>query len=99
MKNSSVHVFDYNQLYQRRRKSSHSMSMIKYATKPFWFKTLWGILIVSCLAVGLLISVEQAKADQVASPTLPGVYATVIYTEPINVRSGPSTVHYPIVGR
>jgi uncharacterized protein YraI len=25
--------------------------------------------------------------------------ATVIYTEPINVRGGPSTVNYPIVGR
>jgi len=28
-----------------------------------------------------------------------GTLVTVIYTEPINVRGGPSTVYYPIVGR
>jgi uncharacterized protein YraI len=28
-----------------------------------------------------------------------GVFVTVTYSEPINVRGGPSTVYYPIVGR
>ena len=72
--------------------------MIKYVIIRFWFKTLWGILVLASLSVGLFFSVRQAKAFQVATATLPGVYATVVYTEPINVRSGPNTVHYPIVG-
>jgi len=39
--------------------------------------------------------VEAYEDAQVQS----GVFVTVIYSEPINVRGGPSTVYYPIVGR
>ncbi|HJS18386.1 MAG TPA: SH3 domain-containing protein [Anaerolineales bacterium] len=28
-----------------------------------------------------------------------GVFVTVTYTDPINIRSGPSTVNYPIIGQ
>lgn len=69
-----------------------------YAMKRIWFKTMLGALVVAGLSVGTLFSVKQAEAYQVAS-TLSGIYITVTYSDPINVRGGPSTVHYPIVGR
>lgn len=50
------------------------------------------------LGVGTLLSPNQAEAYQEAS-TPAGVLATVIYAEQINVRSGPSTVNYPIIGQ
>ncbi len=70
-----------------------------YELKRFWFKSLWGVLLMIGLSVGSLLSVKQAQAYQVApTATLPGIYATVTYSEPINVRGGPSTVQYPRVG-
>jgi len=66
--------------------------------KRFWFKSILGIFIVAGLGVGTLFSVKQAEAFQDAS-TPSGTYVTVTYSDPINVRGGPSTVHYPIVGR
>ncbi len=66
--------------------------------KRFWFKTILGVCVVAGLGVGTLLSEKQAEAYQVASTPL-GIYATVTYADPINVRGGPSTVHYPIVGR
>lgn len=46
----------------------------------------------------MLFATDQAQAWQEAF-VQSDVYATVIYTDPINVRGGPSTVFYPIVGR
>ncbi len=70
-----------------------------YAVKRFWFKIFLGVLTVSGLGLGTFLAANQVEAYQ-DPPTPPGVYATVIYTEPINVRGGPSTVHYPdIIGR
>jgi uncharacterized protein YraI len=66
--------------------------------KRFWFKTILGIFVVAGLSGGTLFSVKQAEAYQDA-PTPSGTYVTVTYSDPINVRGGPSTVHYPIVGR
>ena len=66
--------------------------------KRFWFKTILGVLVVAGLVVGTLFSVKQAEAYQDA-PTPSGLYVTVTYTDSINVRGGPSTVYYPIVGR
>jgi hypothetical protein len=65
-----------------------------YAMKRFWFKTLWWALAVSGLGAGMLVGVKQVQAYQGSS-----ISATVIYSEPINVRGGPSTVYYPIIGR
>jgi len=65
----------------------------------FWFKTIIGVLLISGLSVGTLFSVKQAEAYQDASTPPSGVYATVTYSDQINVRGGPSTVHYPIVGQ
>ena len=66
----------------------------------FWFKTIFGVLAVVGLSIGTLFSAKQAEAYQVASTPPPaGVYVTVTYSDPIHVRGGPSTVHYPIVGQ
>lgn len=66
--------------------------------KQIWFKTLLGVLLATGLGMGMLLSPRQANAFQ-GEVTPPGVYATVTYSEDINVRGGPNTVHYPIVGR
>ena len=73
-----------------------------YELKQFWFKALLGMMTVIGLSIGSFISVKQVQAYQdapTATPTLlPGTYATVTYSEQINVRGGPSTVQYPRVG-
>jgi uncharacterized protein YraI len=66
--------------------------------KQVWFKILLGILTVIGLGAGVLLSPRQAGAYQdAATPT--GIFVTVTYTDPINVRSGPSTILYPIVAQ
>ena len=69
-----------------------------YVMKRIWFKfieTLLGVIIVGVI---LLIAPKQVQAGHKAQGQS-GVLATVTYSEPINVRGGPSTVYYPIVGR
>ncbi|MEO8355314.1 MAG: SH3 domain-containing protein [Chloroflexota bacterium] len=66
--------------------------------KRIWFKTLMGLLAVTGLGWGALLIPHQVEAFQdVSTPT--GIFVTVTYTDPINVRGGPSTVYYPIVGQ
>lgn len=62
--------------------------------KRIWFKTLLGVIALMGLGAGMLFSVRQAEAYQD-----PSVFITVTYDEPINVRGGPNTIDYPIVGR
>ncbi len=64
--------------------------------KRFWFKTLLGVLIVIGLGAVASLPLRHAAAYQDA-PTPTGIFVTVTYTDPINVRSGPSTILYPIV--
>jgi len=64
----------------------------------FWFKTLLGALTVAGLSMAAFFSPRQAEAYQDA-PTPTGIFVTVTYTDPINVRSGPSTILYPIVAQ
>lgn len=68
-----------------------------YVMKQIWFKVLMGVLVVTSLIAGISLSPNQAQAQGAATPS--GVTATVIYSDPINVRGGPSTVKYPIVGQ
>ena len=57
-----------------------------------------GLAVVMGLAAGVFLSPRGAEAYQeVTTPT--GVFVTVTYTDPINVRSGPSTILYPIVAQ
>jgi hypothetical protein len=79
--------------------SSYFMSLKNiYAMKQFWFKVLLGILMLTGLGAGAFLSPRQAEAYQdVSTPT--GIFVTVTYTDPINVRSGPSTTLYDIVAQ
>jgi uncharacterized protein YraI len=69
-----------------------------YAMRQIWFKTLLGGLMVVCLGAAALLSSKQAEAYQGAS-TQTGIFVTVVYSDPVNVRGGPSTLIYPIVGQ
>ena len=71
--------------------------MTIYAMKRFLLKAGLGVLTVSVLGVEILLSPEQVWAYQ--DPSTPsGVFITVTYTEPMNVRGGPST-SYDILGQ
>ena len=62
-----------------------------------WFKSI--SVIQRGLLVGLVMFFVVGQVWAAGEPQQSGVNATVVYTEPINVRGGPSTVYYPIVGR
>lgn len=66
--------------------------------KQFWFKVLVGIFVLMGLGTGVFLSPGQAEAYQDV-PTPTGVFVTVTYSDPINVRSGPSTILYPVVAQ
>ena len=99
MKNSSFHVFDYNPFTSDDGLSSCFMSLKNiYAMKQVWFKAVLGGLAIPALVMGFLLFPVQAAAFQdLSTPT--GITVTVTYTDPINVRSGPSTILYPIVAQ
>jgi len=63
-----------------------------------WFKVLLFFFAGSVSGMAILLMPNQAEAYQDASTPV-GVFVTVTYTDPINVRGGPSTVYYPIVGK
>ncbi|HJQ14345.1 MAG TPA: SH3 domain-containing protein [Anaerolineales bacterium] len=66
--------------------------------KQVWFKASVGICILICLGAAALFSPKRVDAFQdVSTPT--GISVTVTYTDPINVRSGPGTILYPIVAQ
>jgi uncharacterized protein YraI len=65
--------------------------------KRIWFEAL-GLLAAGVLVGGAMFGMPgQVRAEGEAQTA--GPVATVTYSEPINVRGGPSTVYYPIVGR
>jgi len=69
-----------------------------YDMKRIWFKFFSAIFWGVALSLVLFITARQADAYGDAQGQS-GVFATVIYSEQINVRGGPSTVYYPIVGQ
>jgi uncharacterized protein YraI len=69
-----------------------------YAMKRKWFKSWLGIWMVTFVGVAMFFSPKQAEAHHKAAHQS-DVIVTVTYTDPINVRGGPNTVDYPIVGR
>lgn len=69
--------------------------MMIYVMKRIRFKVFLGILLSVGLGVGFFLSTGQVEAFQ----TTPTSYATVTYAEPVNVRGGPNTVDYPIIGQ
>lgn len=65
--------------------------------KRFLFKAVLGALTVYCLGAGILLAPDQVEAYQ--DPSTPtGVFITVTYPEPMNVRGGPGT-SYDILGQ
>lgn len=71
--------------------------------KRFWFQFSFWICVAASL-IGLLLVAPTRSfvyAQAVATNTVggPSPFITVTYIEPINVRSGPSTVFYPIIGQ
>jgi uncharacterized protein YraI len=95
MKDSSVHISIIICFVSDDdcRRISYLMNI--YAMRQFWFKTLLGVLTLVCLGAGVFLVPQQAEAYQGAS-TPTGVFVTVIYDGPVNVRSGPSTVDFPV---
>lgn len=96
VQDSSFHFLDYNPFMNGDDTSSCFMYINVYVMKMIWFKPIGFILIGFVIGVAMLFLPRQVQAEEKGQS---GVTATVIYTEPINVRGGPSTVYYPIVGR
>jgi uncharacterized protein YraI len=93
VQDSSFHVLDYNPFISGDNVSSYFMYISIYVMKKIWFKFLL-VVVVASLAMLLVPGQVWARGEAQS-----GVTATVVYSEPINVRGGPSTVYYPIVGR
>lgn len=67
--------------------------------KRFWFKSTFWIVLVATIATAFVGA--SYRTDVLAQASTPGssdVYVTVTYTNQINVRNGPSTVLYDIIG-
>jgi hypothetical protein len=69
----------------------------------FWFQTLKNSLLFTLILSGILTAssptfvLAQQPTETPVSPT--GIFITVLYDEPqINIRLGPSSTIYPIVG-
>jgi len=96
VKDSTFHVLDYNPFTSGDDVSSYFMYGKVYAMKRFWFKFIEAIFMVSAVGMAMLFVPDQVRAYEEAQQS--EIYATVIYSEQINIRGGPSTVYYPIVG-
>lgn len=67
--------------------------------KRFWFKPIFWIALLAMLLAGFLGASNRTEVlAQEATPETSEVVITVTYTEQINVRNGPSTVLYDIIG-
>jgi len=96
VQDSSFHVLDYNPFTSGDDVSSCFMYISIYVMKKIWFKSIGFILIGFIVSVPMLLLPRQVQAENEAQS---GVVVTVTYSEPVNVRGGPSTVFYPIVGK
>jgi hypothetical protein len=68
-----------------------------YGIRSKWFKLLMVVFAGLCLGVGFLGAPRRAWAYQ--EPSTPtGIFITVTYTDPMNVRNGPGTF-YDIIGQ
>lgn len=64
-----------------------------------WFKTAFVIVVSATILTGILgASFQNDVLAQEATPGASDVFITVTYSEQINVRNGPSTVLYEIIG-
>jgi uncharacterized protein YraI len=71
----------------------------------FWFQfSIWMGFAASILGLALALTrngpaLAQAGATDTPQPGAAAAYITQTYTEAINVRTGPSTVYYPVIGK
>jgi uncharacterized protein YraI len=64
-----------------------------------WFKSiLWIVLLAALMAGSISASLGTSAVAQGATPESSDVFVTVTNPEQINVRNGPSTVLYDIIG-
>jgi hypothetical protein len=85
-------------LFKRRQPVvAFYLSKKLYGMKSIWFKVFAGILAGLGMGAAVFPAPEQAGAYQVAS-TPTGIFITVTYTDPMNVRNGPGTF-YDIIGQ
>ena len=67
--------------------------------KQYWFKTTYWIVLSAALLAGFFGASNRTEAlAQEATPETSDMFITVTYTEQINVRNGPSTVLYDVIG-
>ena len=55
-------------------------------------------LLLSCLPWTYTAAKQGTEPTQTPAPAPSGLFITVTYIEPINVRSGPSSFDYPVIG-
>jgi hypothetical protein len=73
--------------------------------KRFWFHSgVWVGIAASFVGYAALLSHggpahAQAVATDTPAPNGGAAFITQTYSEPINVRTGPSTVYYPVIGQ
>lgn len=95
---SLFHRLDYN------RVPVHALIM-QYVQKSFWFQYAQrfaaSFLVLGLLHAWLANSPARAQSIETATPSTGAsdAYITQTYTEAVNVRTGPSTVNYPVIGQ
>lgn len=76
--------------------SSYFLYILVYVMIRFWFNISNVLRVTLIVGLAMFLLPGQVWAEGEAQS---GIQVTVTYSEAINVRGGPSTVYYPIVGR
>jgi Bacterial SH3 domain len=90
--------------WERGKRKNLRFSSEKSPQIPIFLVFSSIFLVASLLLFGLAPNHAAAQQSVTSTPTgstvttLPGPFITVTYIEPINVRTGPSSFDYPIVG-
>jgi hypothetical protein len=103
-------VLDYNRFAQSSKWLTLFTKDIPYklqSTNPFIKAGLWLFLILGFLSLlsfgtawnhAAAMQLNRGTPSSTAVGTPSGAYITVTYIEPINVRTGPSSFDYPVIG-
>jgi hypothetical protein len=108
---ASVHnVLDYNRFTRLGKYLNRFTKDIPHKlhpSKPYFRVVFWAILFPifsTLLSFGIYRESASAQNLSTETPTtssvgtVTGAFITVTYIEPINVRSGPSSFDYPVIG-
>ena len=96
VENSPVHKFDYNPF--QATTICRRISCVKqiYVMSSKWFKHWMAGILGICLGIAFLTPNQVVAFQEASTPT--GIFITVTYTDPMNVRNGPGTF-YDIIGQ